>query len=211
MRKKVKKSEKNVKKEKTNIKLSKELKGDKSLNIRQKLFVHHYLADETKNAKQCYIKAGYAARGNSAEVSALQLLRNPKIEKYIRAEVADQIDNLKMNAKQLLDFIVDAINCDIGEYIKWNQASMEMIPSENLTPQQRRMIQDITITKKGIKLGFINKNKNIELLCKHLGLVSDKVEIPGMEKAVTTFAQGLEKVKEQLRTNPDIKKQFEDD
>jgi phage terminase small subunit len=203
---------KTKKKSKKKVKVLKEISEDKSLNTRQKLFVHYYLADKTKNAKQCYIKAGYQARGNSAEVAALNLLRNVKIEKYVKKQVEEQIESLKMSAKELLDFMVDAIKCDIGEYIKWDKTTMEMTPSENLTPQQRAMIQDITITKKGIKLGFINKNKHVELLCRHYGIISDnKIELPGLEKAVTSFAEGLNAVREQIKTNPDIKKQFEDD
>jgi hypothetical protein len=47
-----------------------------TLNARQQAFMMEYLSDINRNATQAYIRAGYAARGNAAEVSASKLLRN---------------------------------------------------------------------------------------------------------------------------------------
>lgn len=54
------------------------------MNARQHAFVIEYLKDQTRNAKQAYINAGYAARGNAAEVSAYQLLRRPQVRRASR-------------------------------------------------------------------------------------------------------------------------------
>lgn len=61
------------------------------LNGRQHAFVMEYLSDIHRNATQAYIRAGYAARGNAAEVSASQLLRRPQVAAEIaRFESAHQ-------------------------------------------------------------------------------------------------------------------------
>lgn len=51
------------------------------LTPKQQRFAEEYLVDF--NATAAYGRAGYAARGNSAEVSASKLLRNPKVQAAI--------------------------------------------------------------------------------------------------------------------------------
>jgi phage terminase small subunit len=52
-----------------------------TLNDRQRAFVRHYR--ECGNATEAYRRAGYDARGNSAEVNAHRLLRSPKVAKEL--------------------------------------------------------------------------------------------------------------------------------
>ncbi len=52
------------------------------LNIKQKKFADYYI--ETGNATASYLKAGYEAEGNAAEVNASRLLRNAKVLEYIK-------------------------------------------------------------------------------------------------------------------------------
>lgn len=51
------------------------------LNIRQKKFADYFI--QSGNAKESYLKAGYTAEGNVAEVNASRLLRNAKVLEYI--------------------------------------------------------------------------------------------------------------------------------
>ncbi|AOR77210.1 terminase small subunit [Novosphingobium resinovorum] len=53
------------------------------LQPKQERFVEEFLVD--LNATAAYIRAGYRARGNSAEASASKLLRNPKVQAAIAA------------------------------------------------------------------------------------------------------------------------------
>ncbi|MFP5111378.1 terminase small subunit [Bacillaceae bacterium C204] len=59
------------------------------LNIKQKRFADYYI--ETGNATTSYLRAGYEAEGNAAEVNASRLLRNAKVLKYIK-ERNEQLD-----------------------------------------------------------------------------------------------------------------------
>lgn len=52
------------------------------LNIKQKRFADFYI--ETGNATASYLRAGYVAEGNAAEVNASRLLRNAKVLDYIK-------------------------------------------------------------------------------------------------------------------------------
>ncbi|PAE32468.1 terminase small subunit [Bacillus sp. 7884-1] len=59
------------------------------LNIKQKRFADYYI--ETGNATTSYLRAGYEAEGNAAEVNASRLLRNAKVLEYIK-ERNEQMD-----------------------------------------------------------------------------------------------------------------------
>ncbi|MBG9450419.1 hypothetical protein ABE67_14055 [Cytobacillus firmus] len=52
------------------------------LNIKQRKFADYYI--ETGNATESYVRAGYQAAGNAAEVNSSRLLRNAKVMEYIR-------------------------------------------------------------------------------------------------------------------------------
>ncbi|MGG1677332.1 terminase small subunit [Neobacillus sp. NRS-1170] len=65
------------------------------LNIKQKKFADFYI--ESGNASTSYIKAGYEAEGNAAEVNASRLLRNAKVQEYIK----------ERNAQLDVEFIAD--------------------------------------------------------------------------------------------------------
>jgi phage terminase small subunit len=60
-----------------------------NLNIKQKKFADYYI--ETGNATASYLRAGYEAEGNAAEVNASRLLRNAKVLEYIQ-ERNEQLD-----------------------------------------------------------------------------------------------------------------------
>src|SRR4051812_29788579 len=65
------------------------------LNIKQKRFADYYI--ETGNATASYLRAGYEAEANSAEVNASRLLRNARVLAYIK----------ERNAQLDVEFIVD--------------------------------------------------------------------------------------------------------
>ncbi|MEH7308236.1 terminase small subunit [Neobacillus drentensis] len=65
------------------------------LNIKQKQFADFYI--ETGNATASYLRAGYEAEGNAAEVNASRLLRNAKVKEYIK----------ERNAQLDVEFIAD--------------------------------------------------------------------------------------------------------
>ncbi|MEY2192086.1 terminase small subunit [Neobacillus sp. BF23-41] len=52
-------------------------------------FADYYI--ETGNATVSYLRAGYEAEGNAAEVNASRLLRNAKVQEYIK-ERNEQLD-----------------------------------------------------------------------------------------------------------------------
>lgn len=58
------------------------------LTEKQQRFADEYLID--LNATQAYIRAGYKAKGNAAEVNANRLLRNAKVQSYIQERMKER-------------------------------------------------------------------------------------------------------------------------
>ena len=69
--------------------------GDYQLKLteKQKRFADNYI--ESGNATESYKRAGYAGKGNTAEVSACQIIRNPKVKNYIEKRL-QQIEDAKI-------------------------------------------------------------------------------------------------------------------
>lgn len=79
-----------------------------SLNHRQEAFCRG-LAEGLPQSR-AYIDAGYASRGNAAEVSASQLLRNPK--------VAARVARLQADAARRSEVTVDSLVTELDEMLR---------------------------------------------------------------------------------------------
>jgi len=72
-----------------------------TLTPKQQRFVEEYLVD--LNASAAYRRAGYAAKGNSAEVNAVRLLRNAQVAAAIETAKADRSEETRITAAWVLE------------------------------------------------------------------------------------------------------------
>lgn len=70
------------------------------LSARHQRFVAEYLIDQ--NASAAYKRAGYSAKGNSAEVNAARLLRNAQIREAIEAKLTKTLAKLELTSERVL-------------------------------------------------------------------------------------------------------------
>ncbi|MCH8274816.1 MAG: terminase small subunit [Armatimonadetes bacterium] len=73
----------------------------KPLTPKQQRFVEEYLVDLCASA--AYKRAGYKARGNAAEVSACQLLRNPQVQAAIQAGMQKRSKRIEIDQDWVLE------------------------------------------------------------------------------------------------------------
>lgn len=71
------------------------------LNNQRMLFVDEYIKLRCSNAKQAAINAGYSAK--SAEAQASQILKDPKVQEYLKQRKSEISQDLKQ------EFIFDAL------------------------------------------------------------------------------------------------------
>lgn len=156
---------------------------------KQDLFVDEYLKD--LNATQAYIRAGYKFKSeNVAAASAAKILRNPKIQEKIQAEMAKREKRTEITQDRVLREIANLAFTDRTGIVNLKKNRVIIQDFEELTPEQRACVAGVKETKYGIEVSFYNKEKALEMLGRHLGMFNDKVKIDG-EMTVNNPLQGL--------------------
>lgn len=190
------------------------------LTAKQQRFCDEYLID--LNATQAAIRAGYSER--TAEEQGCRLLRNVKVQKYIQNRKQDRIERTEITQDMVLKELANIAFSNAADYanVIEKQAMVEvegnMIPvldgngdpvmyrtveptlTESLTDEQKRALAVIKKGRDGFEVKPYDKVRALELLGKHLGMWTEKVEVT--EKADNPFA-GL--------STEDLKKMIDDD
>jgi phage terminase small subunit len=160
----------------------------KKLTEKQQRFADEYLID--LNATAAYKRAGYAADGNSAEVSASKLLRNPKVAAYIAARQKKLQDKLEITQERVLQEYAKLAFLDPRKFYDENG---NLIPVHQLPADVAAALagMEIVTARTGKdaegnpeyedvkKIKFIDKKGALDSLSRTLGLFKDKVEHSG--------------------------------
>ncbi len=136
------------------------------LTPKQERFVQEYLID--LNATAAYKRAGYEAKGNSAEVNASRLLSNAKVASAVQSAMDKRADDLGIDARYVLSTIMDTIErCKQARPVtdRRGEPVMVEVPGGGIAPAY------------AFDAGAVLKGA--ELLGKHLKLFTDKLEHSG--------------------------------
>lgn len=151
------------------------------LNDKQQRFVAEYLVDQ--NATQAYIRAGYVARGHSAEVNAERLLRQAEVRAAVDAEMAKSLDKLAITRERVLAEIARVAFGDKRKLMAWGPGGVILTDSTTLDDDDAAMVAEVSETTSAtggsLKLKTHDKVKALELLGRHLALFTDKTEVTG--------------------------------
>ena len=133
------------------------------LTVKQKAFADYYI--ELGNATESYIKAGYkASERKVAEVEGCKLLKNPKIDNYIKKRMEQIESNRIAKAEEVLAFLSASLRGEILEEV----VSTKSDGSGGIEP---------IILKK--QLSAKDRIKAAELLGKRYALFTEKVDLEG--------------------------------
>ncbi|CAL7867511.1 terminase small subunit [Fusobacterium necrophorum] len=153
---------------------------------KQDLFVKEYLKD--LNATQAYIRAGYKFKSeNVAAASAAKILRNPKIQEKIQKAMAEREKRTEITQDRVLREIANLAFTDRTGIVNLKKNRVIIRDFEELTPEQRACVAGVKETKYGIEVSFYNKEKALEMLGRHLGMFTEKVEVKGELKTEDPF------------------------
>jgi phage terminase small subunit len=83
------------------------------VNEQQKRFADYYI--ETGNATEAYRRAGYKAKGKSAEVNASRLLTNAKVKTYIDDLINGKDSERIAKQDEILEFLTKVLRGEMDE------------------------------------------------------------------------------------------------
>ena len=173
------------------------------LTEKQKRFCDEYLID--LNATRAY-KAAYKTckKDETANVNGSRLLTNAKVKAYLEKRIKDREKRTEITQDKVLkelakigfsdttDYarIVERVGKnkiinDDGEVVgeeEYIYKTVDLSPTDHLTPDQRRVIESIKEGKYGIELRLHDKVKALELIGKHLGMFTEKTELDAEEQ-----------------------------
>lgn len=167
-----------------------------ALTDKQKRFCEEYLID--LNATQVAIRAGYSPK--TAEQTASRLLRNVKVQEYIakrQKELSRSTEITQERVIKELALIAFSNNADYAHVVEKKlqveaggtlvdvldkdgnpvmYRTVEPVLTEELTEEQKRALAVIKKGRDGLEVKSCDKVKALELLGKHLGIFTDKIE-----------------------------------
>lgn len=167
-----------------------------SLTAKQKRFCDEYLID--LNATQAAIRAGYSKK--TAYRTGADNLRKPQIEEYIakrQKELSRSTEITQERVIKELALIAFSNNADYAHVVEKKMQveaggalvdvldkdgkpvmyrTVEPVLTEKLTEEQKRALAVIKKGRDGLEVKSCDKVKALELLGKHLGIFTDKIE-----------------------------------
>lgn len=167
-----------------------------SLTAKQKRFCDEYLID--LNATQAAIRAGYSEK--TAYRTGADNLRKPQIEEYIakrQKELSRSTEITQERVIKELALIAFSNNADYAHVVEKKMQveaggalvdvldkdgkpvmyrTVEPVLTEKLTEEQKRALAVIKKGRDGLEVKSCDKVKALELLGKHLGIFTDKIE-----------------------------------
>ncbi len=170
------------------------------LNERQERFCNEYLID--LNATQAAIRAGYKEK--TAYSMGQRLLKNVEVQNYIQERKQDRVERTEItqdmvirelaliafsNAADYASIIEKqaVINTENGVAVSLFDEdgnpvmyrTVEPVLTAELTEDQKRALAVIKKGKDGFEVKPYDKVRALELLGKHLGMFTEKVEMSG--------------------------------
>ena len=167
-----------------------------ALTDKQKRFCEEYLID--LNATQAAIRAGFSEK--TAYRTGADNLRKPQIEEYIakrQKELSRSTEITQERVIKELALIAFSNNADYAHVVEKKMQveaggalvdvldkdgnpvmyrTVEPVLTEELTEEQKRALAVIKKGRDGLEVKSCDKVKALELLGKHLGIFTDKIE-----------------------------------
>jgi phage terminase, small subunit len=182
------------------------------LTPKQMRFVDEWLIDF--NGKQAAIRAGYSAK--TAEATAARLLRNVKVQAEISRRQKDLQRRTEVTQERVVMELARVAFADATDYVQVetriiNKGDIE-VPIElavhketaELSADQRAAIAGIKQGANGIEVKLHDKIKALELLGRHIGMFTDKLEVKGAIDIASVLAAARGRVRERGEPNGDF-------
>lgn len=168
-----------------------------ALNERQQRFCDEYLID--LNATQAAIRAGYSEK--TAYSMGQRLLKNVEVQNYIQSRKQDRVERTEITQDMVLKelaLIAFSTATDYAKVVEKNAMvevngatipledadgnpikyrTVEPVLTEELTEDQKKALAVIKKGRDGFEIKPHDKVRALELLGKHLGMWTERIEL----------------------------------
>lgn len=164
---------------------------EEKMSEKQKRFADEYLASTDLNAKQAAIRAGYSPK--TAEQAASRLLRNVKVQAYIKARMDEMKSELIADQEEVLRYLTSVMRREETEsvVVTLTEEKSKYVPDENGVMRKQTEKKEVPQIVE-IPARLTDANKAAELLGRRYGLFTDKVGVEGVVPIVITGDDLLE-------------------
>lgn len=146
---------------------------DRTMTARQQRFVQEYLIDF--NATQAAIRAGYSE--TTARQIGAENLTKPDIQQAITKAQAAMAEKVEVTREEIIRELKRLAFADMSAFSNWGARGVTLRDSSELSPDLTAAVAEIQETKVGVKIKLHDKKGALELLARHLGLLTDRVDI----------------------------------
>ncbi|NLK38295.1 MAG: terminase small subunit [Epulopiscium sp.] len=146
---------------------------------KQQKFADEYLID--LNATRAY-KVAYpnVKKEESAAVNASKLLRNTKVAKYIKEKMQKRAKRTEVTQDRVVSELAKIGFAHITDFVEIDSRNNVIIKStDEINKEKIGAIAGIKEGQNGIEVKLNDKVKALELLGRHLGMFTDKVQLDG--------------------------------
>jgi phage terminase small subunit len=145
--------------------------------IKQNLFVKNFIVDF--NVTRSAIAAGYSKK-NAAAIGS-NLLQNPHVQNAIQKEIDKRMNRLDIQQDMVISELFKLAFSDISQFVSWSPDGVVLKSSDELPAYASSCVSEVSqsVNQFGnnIKFKLHDKTKALELLARHLGMFTDKVEV----------------------------------
>ncbi len=154
-----------------------------ALKAKQQAFIIEYL--KYRNATQAAKAAGYPE--SSAYQRGFENLRHPEIKEAIEQHFAASA----MTAGEVLSLIAEQARAEYSEYLTVDANMNPVVDVARLIADGKaHLIKSIKYTRNGVNVEFHSVEAARELIAKHHGLLSDKLDINHSGEITTKVVEG---------------------
>lgn len=174
------------------------------LTPKQIRFVDEYLVDF--NATQAAIRAGYKAK--TAHVIGAENLRKPKIAEEIARRQKDLQRRTEVTQERVVKELARIAFADATDYAQVETRTAEkgdgtevsyqtvtLTETAELSADQRAALATVKQSVNGVEIKLHDKIKALELLGRHIGMFTDKLEVKGAIDIASVLSEARERVR----------------
>ena len=146
------------------------------LTEKQKIFADEYLIDF--NATRAYkVAYPHVKNDDTAASAASRLLRNVKVAKYIEERINERSERTKITQDNVLKELATIAFAKVTDFVTIENSTVIVKDTKDIPKDLLPAIASIKEGKNGIEISFYNKDKSLELLGRHLGMWTEKIEV----------------------------------